>query len=256
MNGSVGCSFTLPRPWLGLPRGNISSGRLGGNMATFTLEEVIRRALESRLEGVNTALPAEIVSYDASTSLAVVRPCVRVPRFDADGFVVSYEQIADVPGVPIAWPRGGAGGWSLTWPLSPGDGVLLVVSSRDPSGYREGQGGPGDPASLRLHGLSGAWAIPCVGPDAGALPPATSPDLVVSTPGDDYYIALGASSASDFVVKAPPSSTDWFADIVAVLSLVNTQLMALGQPGMAGAEWSRLLAGTDQPTRAKRVKVR
>lgn len=135
-----------------------------------TLEEVIDRAFDSRMSGVWTALPGRVKVFDAATSTATVQP---FPSMFLAGEALAIPEIADVP---VSYPQGG--GASITYPLQPGDVVLLLFSTLPLSRYRE-EGADGNPVDTRRFDLSDAWAIPLAG---GDQPGATAGRMVAAQP--------------------------------------------------------------------------
>lgn len=111
----------------------------------------VQWAMESGLSDVNTAVPGTVVQYDPASNRAVVR--ASMPKRLADG---SELEAPSVHEVPVAFPAGG--GFSLTFPLKPGDGVLLIFSQRSLEGWLSG--GTQAPDDPRRFALSDAIAIP------------------------------------------------------------------------------------------------
>lgn len=121
---------------------------------TFT--EVFREALEARLGGVHVCLPARVEAYDPATQTADCKPAVRSAYRDVE----DNERVEDypvLPGVPVACAR--AGRAFLHMPLKPGHFVTLVFSERGFQRWRD-RGGIANPDDMRLHGLTGAIAMP------------------------------------------------------------------------------------------------
>jgi hypothetical protein len=150
--------------------------------------EIIRRALESRISDVWTCLPGRVESYDSATQTADVLPTVRrpVPQADEEEPPI-HEDLPVLPNVPVLFPRGG--GYAITWPLQPGDHVLLVIATLSPQAWRT-SGQPSDPGDLRLHHLGSAMAIPCLAPATTPLAQASQPALIVE--GTEIRLGLGA----------------------------------------------------------------
>lgn len=113
--------------------------------------EAMQWGMEAALSDVNTAMPATVVSYDPSSNRAVVRPSL--PKRLASGEELPSPSVMEVP---VAFQAGG--GASLTFPLRPGDGLLLVFAQRSLEGWLSGSAtAPDDP---RRFALSDAIAIP------------------------------------------------------------------------------------------------
>ena len=107
------------------------------------------------LSSLHCALPGIIESFDELTQTASVRPAVK--------------KLPVLRDVPVFFPGNGAGG--VTWPVSPGDGCLLVFADGDTDRWLE-EGTAEEPASGRLHALSDAFAFAGFRSRPGALPEA------------------------------------------------------------------------------------
>lgn len=125
--------------------------------ANVSLAEVLRRAMDARERQLAVALPGTVVSYDASTLTATIRPGVNrlVPSIAEDDDEV--EELPAIPAVPVCWPVGR--GFKFVATLDVGDPVLLVCCDRDISGWLR-SGAPADPDDARTHTWANAVAIP------------------------------------------------------------------------------------------------
>jgi hypothetical protein len=122
------------------------------------LSEVLQAAISRALGGMFVALPGRVVIYDPSTQTADVQPMVQFPVIFEDGSE-DVDLLPVLPSVPIAFPRGG--GAFITFPIKPGDLVLLVFCDRSIDLYKSGAATvPINPIDLRQHDLSDAVAIP------------------------------------------------------------------------------------------------
>jgi hypothetical protein len=104
----------------------------------------------------HTAGPGRVESYNASTRTANVKPLWKHALEDDDGSVVS-EEYPVVPNAPILFP--GSGPYRITFPVSPGDLVLLVACESS-IGHIRASGELSEPGDLRRHSLSHAVALP------------------------------------------------------------------------------------------------
>jgi len=181
-----------------------------------SLQEVIARAISSRLLDVHTAIPGRVVSYDASKQTAEVTPVVQRVDPKADGGN-ALTPLPSIPNVPVQWPRGGR--YALHFPLAAGDHVLLVFSEAA-IGHWRASGELAPPGDLRRHSLGYPIAIPGIAPDAGKLEGAPDNEAVL-TVGDGAFRVGGAS-----------------AEMVALANKVDAQLDALKQAiaSAAGSE--------------------
>lgn len=162
------------------------------------LPEIIFAAVDRRLRGVHTALPAKVVSYDVATQTAKVEISVKLEIRPGE-----YEQPPPLEEVPVLWPRGG--GYYVHLPLAAGDCVLLVFSEQDPSEWYT-QEEVTEPPLTKRHGLY-PFAIPGAAPLSKAI--ASPPEgatlgkeggASVTVTGSN--VALGSPTAADFVALA------------------------------------------------------
>lgn len=108
------------------------------------LVNAIQGSIETALSEVNTVAPGVIVSFNAATNRAVVKPSL--PKALADGRDLPPPNIFEAA---VAWPAGG--GMLATWPLRPGDGVLLLFAQRSLEGWLSGNdAAPDDPRRFDL----------------------------------------------------------------------------------------------------------
>ena len=118
-------------------------------MADFS--DIISNAIKSVISGMHTCLPGRIKSYDYTTQKANVLPLLRD--------VYADNQKIDMPviiNVPVIFPAIGSVG--LTFPVNPGDGVLLVFAERSIDKWLS-KGGVVTPDDPRRFDLSDAIAI-------------------------------------------------------------------------------------------------
>lgn len=125
---------------------------------------LIRDAMEARLESVFTALPGEVIRYDADKQAADVQPMIKRVVRRSDGSAQA-EDLPILPNVPVVFPA--AGGFRLTLPVAKGDPVLLVFTQRPIDEWRR-TGELSHPGDLRLHHPSGVVALPGLMPNAEA----------------------------------------------------------------------------------------
>lgn len=112
-------------------------------------EDADRNLVQGMLLETHTCLPGELQSFDADTQTAVCRPAIR-RLVTTTGKLVELPPCVDVP---VYFPGG-----VLTFDISPGDSVVLVFSERCIDAWWSA-GGVQDPAELRHHDLSDAFAF-------------------------------------------------------------------------------------------------
>lgn len=123
-----------------------------------SLEQAVLAAIQGHQAGVWTALPGIIKSYDAAKMTVEVNVSIKMQFQLPDG---SWEDVAIKPLVdcPILFP--GGGGFTLTFPVEPGDECLVMFSSRCIDSWWQ-SGGVQVQADFRMHDLSDGFAF--IGP--------------------------------------------------------------------------------------------
>jgi hypothetical protein len=113
---------------------------------TATLNEAIRAAAKSILEGMHTCLPGRVESYDWTTRKASIKPLIQRP----DAVKGTTDPLPVIPGVPVVFPW--AGDASLSYPLKKGHTGILWFSERAMEIWlaRGGDAPPGDPRAFDI----------------------------------------------------------------------------------------------------------
>jgi len=119
---------------------------------TPTLADLLKTALVRRMEELNCVKVGEVTEYDETERRASVQPLVSRPL--ADG---TWQALPVVVNVPVVFVGGGGG--ALTFPIEPGDLVLLLFSDRSLDEWLS-KGGQAEPRDPRTHDLSDGLAIP------------------------------------------------------------------------------------------------
>jgi len=120
------------------------------------LTVAVLAALQGWQSQMWTAMPVIIKSFDAAKSTCTAQPAIQARYTEADGSQVDIE-MPILLDCPVQFP--GGGGYSLTFPIAPGDEALCIFSSRciDNWWYL---GGVQKQAELRMHDLSDGFIIP------------------------------------------------------------------------------------------------
>jgi hypothetical protein len=164
---------------------------------TPTLASTIRGAIDARLVDVHTAMPARVETYDAATQKVSVQPLIRRGYVDERGDRAT-ERLPVITEVPVVFP--GAGGFRVTFPVQPGDTVLLVFSEASLDRWLV-RGGEVDPDDDRRHALTDAIAIPGLRAFGQALASAPADVMTAGRDGgpviefDTSEIRVGGSQA-------------------------------------------------------------
>lgn len=134
-----------------------------GAFSETLLTELLKDALDSRAEEINTCLPAKVTGVDhEKQTVNVLVGLKRLAKTTSGDYIA--EDIPEFLGVPLAFPRGT--GWVMYVPPQIGDYVLLlfpqwVLSEWLRTGDTSEQVHPGD---SRVHSMGSAVAIPGVFP--------------------------------------------------------------------------------------------
>lgn len=157
------------------------------------LPSLLEQSFAQQMRGLNFAKIGKVVAYDAASQRASVQPVLA--RALSTGTSEQYPVIEDVP---VMWPR--AGGASITFPVKPGDGCLLLFTDSSLDAWKQ-SGDTGAAGDNRQHALSDAVAIMGVVSfgDGGG-----SPDSAEITMGETV-ITLASGAAT---IKAPTVTID------------------------------------------------
>lgn len=115
-------------------------------------------ALDGRQTQIWTALVCIVASYNAANQTCQVQPAILAQFTNSDGSVsnVALPLLVDCP---VIFP--GGGGYTLTFPIAPGDECLVVIASRCIDSWWQSSGVQ-LPAEFRMHDLSDGFVL--VGP--------------------------------------------------------------------------------------------
>lgn len=135
--------------------------------------EQVNKTAQKAVEGMHTAVPASIVSYDPATNMAVVQPKAKFKK--PNGETMDYPTVS---GVPVAFPQ--SGNVVVAYPVKAGDSCLLVFAETALDYWLYGKG---TDTELRFD-LSNAIAVPNIAATgSAAMQEACSEDAVVIQSG-------------------------------------------------------------------------
>lgn len=123
------------------------------------LAGALRSVLAKHSQSLDGQLPATVIAYDAAANVVTVRPDISVVGMG--GSVTPRAQVARVPALSL-----GAGGFTIRFPIQPGDRGWIEASDRDISLYIQAQSGPVRPNTNRVHSFSDGRFIPDTFADA------------------------------------------------------------------------------------------
>lgn len=123
--------------------------------------QALAHFVEVQLAGMHVSCVARVEKFDPDKQTVDCQPLVQHEFPDEYGDR-ALETLPVMTAVPVSYQRGAAGG--LTFPLSPGDVVTVVATTRSIAKWLRTSGGndPVDPEVDRHHTLSDGVAYPCV----------------------------------------------------------------------------------------------
>lgn len=197
-----------------------------------TLSEAVRTGISAATEEMFVARPGKVVSYNPATNTATVKPMVKRALYGLDEEERSFEDLPELPNVPVIFPR--AGEYVLTLPVSAGDTVLLVFADVSMAEWRS-SGELSEPVDARRHSIGWPVAIPGFFPDVTPMSPSPL-DVAARTGGavlgqdggasrieiSPTGIKLGAN-AIDFVALATPTQ----AGLAACMAAANAAIAGM-----------------------------
>ena len=122
------------------------------------IKDIIDGWIDNKINNVHTALPGKIVEYNPATNRAGVKPVGTYQT--ADYRELAYPVIYNVP---VQFPIGMGGNAGCTFPLTVGDGCLLVFAERQTDNFINKNSNSDD---IRTHSLNDALCIPGLYTDA------------------------------------------------------------------------------------------
>ena len=158
-----------------------------------SLEQVIWDLVDRRTRLMHTSFPATVQSYDETKQTATLQPVVARRYRLSDGEVYT-EPMPVIAEVPILFPSGG--GMSITWPLSAGDPVTVVIAERSLAEWKANAKAATTPGDTRRFDLSDAVAYPGGRSPASPLSGVSATNLVVTASG----LLLGSKTAAESFV--------------------------------------------------------
>ncbi len=194
--------------------------------STTSLAELVRLAMESRLLDVFTAAAGKVHTYNSATNRAEIELAIRRPIDNEEGDT-GDDSIAILRNVRVAFFQ--STGYSITMPLIKGDTGLVIFDALDHAQWMQ-SGETSDPDNLRLHGPGSATFIPCIAPDAKAIPEAIIDALVIKAPD----IHLGRGNPVDYVALAQLVRTELQTLLTAITSATTNPVPDGGAQFKAG----------------------
>jgi len=117
-------------------------------------EEALRVMLDGFRQSLHTAMLGEVVKYDPKTMTMDIQPSTKGVIRKPDGTSETVK-LPLLTGVPVSFP--GGGGTTLTFPVKPGDPVMMTFAQRSSDAWNQ-SGGTQDQIDARSLDLADAVA--------------------------------------------------------------------------------------------------
>ncbi|APH54841.1 Phage-related protein [Granulibacter bethesdensis] len=134
------------------------------------IKQILKNLIASHCDRINTTMPGTIVSYDTTTRRAVVQ--LSLSKTSPDAEIIKAPRIVDVP---VVFPSVGTVG--ITWPLHPGDGVMLHFCQRSLENWKDAGSDIVD--NFRQTNITDAIAVPGLA-HSKATAPAHAENMVIA----------------------------------------------------------------------------
>jgi hypothetical protein len=201
--------------------------------APVSLAELVTAGVESKTSELFVARPGRVTAYDSATNTAVVKPMVKHALYDLADGSRTFEELPEIPFVPVLFPR--VGSLVLTMPVPVGTTVLLVFADVSLAEWLD-NGGLSEPVDSRRHSLG--WPVAIVGlyptsdqlSSSAADVAARAAGLVLGEHGGNNRVEIAGSTiklggdALDFVALATPTQ----AGINAAMAAANVAIAVAG----------------------------
>lgn len=144
-----------------------------------TPQDIFRDSVDALISNIHVSMPGIIVDYDASTSSATIQPALNKNYFS--GAI----EMPVIENVPVIFPS--TSQFSLSFPLSAGDTVLLVFCERSIDLWKS-VGGQLTPNDRRKFALSDAVAVPGLSSFNSNFSSRSSTDFITQYKGSQVRI--------------------------------------------------------------------
>lgn len=155
------------------------------------LETALLAMMEGAQSRIWTAMPGIIASYNAAAQTCSIRVALKMQFLQEDGTYTTVE-IQPLVDCPVIFPSGG--GFSLTFPVAPGDECLAVFANRCIDSWWQ-LGDVQVQAEFRMHNLSDGFAL--LGPRSQPhvlSPSANSTSVELRNDAHTAYVAIDGSA--------------------------------------------------------------
>lgn len=159
------------------------------------LAELLRVVIRAAKLGVRVAIPAKVVTFDATLGTAKVVTEILGVQVNAQGVDEPQTPLL-IDRVPVSFLNNGVGGY-VTVPIVPGTTGQLVVNDRGIGTWLQ-QGVAAEPPTKQTHSLNDATFYPGMVPGTN---PITPPVDLTATVVEGAALVKSGRGAVDFAVK-------------------------------------------------------
>ena len=153
----------------------------------YSLVGVINFAVQKILQSQNGMLPAKVIAYDRTKNRATVQ--VLINLVTTDNQQVSRPQLQNIPVVIL-----GAGAFSISFPLQPGDLGWLLANDRDISLFLQNLK-QNPPNTFRMNDFAAALFIPDI-MKSNNITDTNEDYLIVQSNDGSMSISMGIDAAN------------------------------------------------------------
>lgn len=146
-----------------------------------------------------TALPAIVQSFNPAAMTCEVQPAIRIQFTSPVNGEKTWIQVPMLLDCPVVFPSGG--GVTLTFPIQPGDEVLVVLASRCIDGWWD-LGGIQNQPVLRMHDLSDGFVLPGIRSRPRTLAAVSTTTAQLRSDDGAAFVELDPVS-KDVIVQTP-----------------------------------------------------
>jgi hypothetical protein len=151
--------------------------------------EAMQTHLDGRQAQIHTSMPGKIVSFDPAKMTATVQPAIQGINTKVDGTRAPVT-LTTVSDVPVHFPAGG--GYTLTFPVKPGDECMLVFMERSIDNWHQ-QGGVQTPSDHRMHDINDCIAHVGLRSQPNVIPALSTTSVQMRSDGGGDYVEVSAA---------------------------------------------------------------
>ena len=200
-------------------------------------EEGLRRTVENKLDNLRVAMPGEIVTFDEKVQTASVKPLIK------EYCRGKWESLPLLLDVPCFFPR--AGGYCLTFPVKPGDEVLIIFNDMCLDSWWQ-SGGEQTQLETRRHDLSDAMCILGITSVPKAVENYSTNSMMLRNEDRDSYLEIVDDNKTVNIVGAEKINVTAVDDIN-ITTAANVTIKAAGNIDLE--------AGGNMTLRAARIDL-